>query len=238
MEYKSLKSSNITCIIPFYNEDAFNLFQTIKVVNQINTISEIIVIDDGSKSKETYTYLKISFHRKQNIRILRTEKNNGKSYAIKYGLSSAFNENILLFDADLKNVDKIEIENAIVNYRLWNLEMLILRRINSLPLVKLIRADTLLSGERLIKKNHLRKILNSEVKGYELEIATNQYFINNKLNTKCRWVKSSAVNNYKFRKRKIIKGLLKDANMYFRIIKCVGIRNCIKQMKSFCNQSV
>lgn len=238
MEYKSLKSNNITCIIPFYNEDGVNLYEIINIIKEIKSISEIIIIDDGSKTKETHAYLKTSYFSKENIRILRTEKNYGKSYAIKYGLSSAFYENILLFDADLKNVDKIEIENAIVNYRLWNLDMLILRRINSSALVKLIRADTLLSGERIIKKKHLKKILNSEVKGYELEIATNQYFIKNDLADKCRWVKSSAVNNYKYRKYKIANGIFKDVKMHFGIIKHVGVRNYIKQIKYFCKQSV
>jgi hypothetical protein len=116
------------------------------------------------------------------------------------------------------------------------LELLILRRINSSRLVKLIRADTILSGERIIKRKHLINVLQSGVKGYELEVGTNQYFINNDLQEKCLWSKSSALNNYKHKKQNFFKGILKDSRMYFNLIKYIGIGNFKRQISGFCKK--
>jgi hypothetical protein len=237
MGYYSIKD-NVTCIIPFYNEDKLNLRKTIRLVSGIKQIENIILVDDGSKSKETFDFLKNTFSAKKNIKILRLAKNHGKSFAIKFGLSVSFSDNIILLDADLINLDRYEISSALNKFKLFDLDMLILSRVNSLPLVKLIRANTLLSGERIIKKNHLKKILNSDVEGYQLETATNQYFINNNLQNTCYWSPSSAVNNYKFRKINFFKGIFKDFKMYVNLISYIGLGNCIKQFSSFCKENV
>ncbi len=78
----------------------------------------------------------------------------------------------------------------------------------------------------------------SGVDGYELEVATNQYFIDNKLQHKCFWSPSSALNNYKFRKLKFLKGILKDLKMYCNLIKYIGIRNYFNQVFNFCKINV
>ena len=114
--------------------------------------------------------------------------------------------------------------------------MVILRRVNSLPLLKLIRADTLLSGERIIKKEHLRKVLKSSVDGYQLEVAINQYFLKNNSQYKCFWSASSAVNDYKHKKNKFLKGIAKDLLMYWGLIRYVGFRNFANQIFRFCKQ--
>lgn len=235
MSYFSIKDS-VTCIIPFYNEDANNLLETIEIVLKVKEIKNIILVDDGSKTRETFDFIEDAFWLNENIKMMRLSKNYGKSFAVKYGLSVAFSDNVILLDADLKNIDKKEISNAISKFKNYNLEMLILRRVNSSSLLKLIRADTLLSGERIIKKKHLRKILSLEVNDYQLEVATNQYFIKNNLEHKCRWSSSSAVNNYKFHKMNFFKGILKDLKMHLNLVKYIGIRNSIRQILEFCTQ--
>jgi len=238
MEYCSIKDNVVTCIIPFYNEDKNNLLKTIKLVSNISEIKNVIVIDDGSNSRETFDFVKNKFSSNKNVKVVRLSKNYGKSFAVKYALSLAFSDNIILLDADLKNIEKRQISNAILKFNLFDLDMLILRRVNSLPLVKLIRADTLLSGERIIKKEHLKKVLKTDVEGYQLEVAINQYFINNNLQEGCFWTSSSAVNNYKFNKLSFVKGFFKEVKMYFDIIRYVGIRNFITQIFEFCKKEL
>jgi hypothetical protein len=116
--------------------------------------------------------------------------------------------------------------------------MVVLRRIKISFLPKIIRADTLLSGERILRKTDLINIIQSGVKGYELEVATNQYFIENNLEKKCFWSPSSAVNNYKYKKFKFFKGIFKDLKMYINIIKYVGFRNYVNQVLRFCKKNV
>ena len=230
--------NNLTCIIPFYNEDVDNLQKIIRILSCMNQINNIVVIDDGSDSAETYNFLKNNFSYNPNIKIARLARNYGKSFAIKFGLSFCFNQNVLLLDADLKNLDIREIYNAIMSFRLLELDMVVLRNVNSSPLIKLIRADTLLSGQRIIKKTHLSKILKSGIEGYELELSTNQYFIDNNLWHKCKWSPSSALNNYKYRKHGFFKGIFKDLKMYYEIINYVGFGNFRRQILGFCKQKV
>ena len=237
MEYQSLKS-NVTCIIPFYNEDLKNIKNAIKTARIISQVNNVIVVDDGSDSRENYEFLHENFASKPDVKIVRLAKNYGKSFAVKFGLSLSFNENILLLDADLKNVRVREISNAITKFKLFDLDMVILRRVNSLPLLRLIRADTLLSGERIIKKEHLRKVLKANVDGYQIEVAINEYFLKNNSQYKCFWSASSAVNNYKHRKNKFLKGIAKDCTMYLGLIRYVGFGNFVKQILHFCKQEV
>jgi glycosyltransferase involved in cell wall biosynthesis len=233
-----IDSNKATCVIPFYNENTRTIVDIIITLLNVEEIDKIVIVDDGSVSKKTFNFLKNKCSENKNIKVLRLAKNYGKSFAVRFGLTFTTNENIFLLDADLKNLDKEEISESINKFVLLDLEMLILRRVNSLPLVKLIRADTLLSGERIIKKSHLKKILISGVDGYELEVATNQYFIDNKLEHKCFWSPSSAVNNYKFRKLKFLKGIFKDFKMYLNLIRYIGIRNYFNQVFNFCKINV
>lgn len=233
-----LHNDNVTCIIPFYNEEKYDLLGTIKLVSTIRDIKNVIVIDDGSKSRETFDFIKNKFSSNKNVKVVRLSKNYGKSFAVKYALSFAFSDNIILLDADLKNLEKREISNAIIKFNLFDLDMLILKRLNCLPLVKLMRVDTLLSGQRIIRKEHLKKIFKNEVNGYELEIAINQYFINNNLEEGCFWTSISALNNYKFKKLNFFIGIFKDVKMYLNIIKYVGVRNFITQIFEFCRKEL
>jgi hypothetical protein len=229
-----LKKDNITCIIPFYNEDEWTLRIILYSLLGIPEITQIIVIDDGSESKKVYNSVVRSFTHRYPVKVIRLESNLGKSSAVSYGLHKAFNENILLFDADLENIYKSEFLNAISKYKKEDLDMLILKRKKSLLLVKLFRLNTLLSGERIIKKRHLCKILSKNVKGYELEVAINQYFIDKNLEDKCSWSPSSVENNYKFKKINFFKGIAKDIKMYSNLIRYVGFKNFRNQVFNFC----
>ena len=203
---------------------------------KLKKVQDIILVDDGSKSKKTFNTINDTLSFKYPIQVFRLEENFGKSFAIFHGLQRTSNQDILLIDADLKYLDKRQISQAIKKFNSLELELLILRRINSSRLVKFIRADTILSGERIIKKKHLINVLQSGVKGYELEVGTNQYFINNDLQEKCLWSKSSALNNYKYKKQNFFKGILKDVKMYFNLIKYIGIGNFKTQISGFCKQ--
>jgi hypothetical protein len=76
------------------------------------------------------------------------------------------------------------------------------------------------------------------VKGYELEVTINQYMTIKGFDKNCFWTPSSAVNNYKYKKFKFIKGIVKDLKMYYGIIKHIGLGNFIKQISNFCKKNV
>lgn len=229
-----LRKENVTCIIPFYNEDEWTLRIILYSLLRIPEITQIILVDDGSESKKVYNSMVRTFTRLYPVKAIRLNSNVGKSTAVSYGLNKAFNENILLVDADLENIYGKEFVNAISKYKKEDLDMLILKRTKSLLLVKLFRLNTLLSGERIIKKRHLSKILSKNVKGYELEVAINQYFIDKNLEDKCNWSPSSVENNYKFKKNNFFKGIAKDIRMYRNLIRYVGFKKFRNQVFTFC----
>jgi glycosyltransferase involved in cell wall biosynthesis len=226
-----------TCIIPFYNEDFDNVVKTVREVNKVKEIDLIIVIDDGSSSIGCCEILRTIFINRPKILIKRLNTNFGKTFAIYHALNFVKDGNVLLCDSDLKGLDSEEIGNAIVRYDMLRLDMLILRRLNIGFFPKLIRADTLLSGERILRKTDLANIISYGVKGYELEVAINQFFLSKK-STKCYWSPSSAVNNYKYKKFKFLKGIAKDLKMYYGLVKYIGFSNFIKQIRTFCKEDV
>ena len=230
--------SKITCVIPFYNESITNVLSNIREVLKVKEIDYIVVIDDGSKNIGNYEILKTVFFNRPNILIKRLETNFGKTFAIYHALNYVPDGNVFLCDSDLKFLDNEEISKAILKYYLLGLNMIILRRLKVGFLPKIIRADTLLSGERILSKTDLIKIIQSGVKGYQLEVAINQYFLKNNLEKKCFWSPSSAVNNYKYKKFKFFKGIFKDLKMYFSIVKYIGFDNYINQVLSFCKHNV
>lgn len=229
-----LNQNNVSCIIPFYNEEEWTLRIIVFSVLAVPEITQVILIDDGSKSKKVFNAMVRTFKNRYPVKILRIKSNLGKSSAVSYALNKSQNKNILLIDADLENLKISEIKKAIKKFQEDSLDMVILKRTISLPLVKLFRFNTLFSGERIIKKSHLTKILSTGLKGFQLEIGINQYFIEKKLQNKCGWSPSSAVNNYKFKKIGFLKGLYKDYKMHKDLIKYIGLRNYINQVFNFC----
>lgn len=230
--------SKFTCVIPFYNESILSVIRNIREVLKVAEIDHIVIIDDGSDSAINYQRLKWLYSFRKNVKIKRLKVNAGKTSAIYHALKYVPYGDVFLCDSDLKNLDSEEISDAIQKYHLLNLRMLVLRRVNIGFFPKLIRADTLLSGERILSKSDLTNIIMSGVKGYQLEVATNEYFLKHNLQEKCFWSKSSAINNYKYIKLKFLKGIFKDIKMYINIIKFVGVRNYIKQVSTFCKENV
>jgi glycosyltransferase involved in cell wall biosynthesis len=181
--------------------------------------------------------LRNGFKNTPKVWVYRCEKNKGKGRAVSYGLKFIADEHVMLCDSDLKKLASEEISEALTKYELLKLDLLILRRMNIGFFPKIIRADTLLSGERILKKSDLEKVLEADVRGYELEVAINQYFIDDS-SERCAWSKSSAVNNYKYKKFKFLKGIYKDLKMYFAITKYIGFKNYLNQIKTFCRKEV
>ena len=224
-------TAQTTCIIPFYNEED-RVLQVLEVVTQIKGITQIICIDDGS-TDDTSEHILAQWPQ---VLLVRLPYNQGKAAAVRQGVNLATNETILLMDADLQSIDKAEVEKAIQAIGRHNLDMLILRRINAPWFVKFDRGDTLLSGERIVKRKDLIHILNQEVSHYQVELAINLYM--QKHNRNVRWMPWSATNTYKAKKIGLVKGYKKEFKMFTDIVMYAGLKNIIKQITLFATKEV
>jgi len=217
-----------TCIIPIYNEDE-RILKVLDEILNIKSINEIICINDGS----TDNTLELIKNYYPTIKLVSYSKNLGKTGAVRKGIQVSTGNFILLLDGDLQNFNYQEIENGIINiYKNTLTDMIIFRRFNASWNIKLLRGDILVSGERILRKKDLKKIINiQKPEGYQLEFAINKYMMVN--NKSVYWMPSSALNTWPTTKFGFIKGMLKIIKMNMNILIYLGFANYIKQLLFF-----
>lgn len=216
-----------SCIIPVHNEEKTGM-HPLEEVSKIKDMDKIVCVDDGS-TDDSAKIIKDSF---PGFELIRLKENKGKAEAIRQGLKKVDTEYVLLIDADLKNLNREEIIQSIQKTKKHNPDMIILKRINAPPRLKLFRLNILLSGERIIKTDELRKILEQGCQGYEIEVATNEYMMNN--NKKVFWFPHSGRNVIRKKKREIHKNSY--LKMYMRNLKYLGPVSAVKQITTFCKE--
>jgi len=218
---------NTTCLIPCYNERK-RIGGVLKVATQIRHITQIVCVDDGS-SDGTVAYLKQHWPQ---VEVVVLPQNQGKARAIKEGLKAVQNELVLLMDADLQELRREEIIDAVEAFAAHDqIDMIILRRMNSPWFVKFYRSDVLLSGERLLRKRDLEQVLAQRVQRYQLEVAINRYMLRGK--KVVRWMPCSALNTYKLEKWGMADGARRELQMYLEIVYFVGFVHMVQQLTSF-----
>jgi len=89
----------LSVIIPVYNE-VESIETILKRVQDTGLVSEILVVDDGSKDG-TRDVLKM-LDGKNNVRVILHEQNQGKGAAVRTGMNAAIGEILLIQDADLE----------------------------------------------------------------------------------------------------------------------------------------
>lgn len=220
-----------TCIIPFFNERK-RIARVLGQLVKIKAIDEIIAIDDGSTDGSSEVVTKQFPH----IKIIRNAKNFGKTEAIRTGVKKAKGEYIILVDADLRDLNYREVERAVNKMFREKVDMIILRHIHALKTMKFVRGDILISGERILSKKDLQKVLQRKVTRFQLEAAINKYMFDNKKSV--YWVPSSARNTYKFTKIGIVKGWYEMIMVAVDIILYLGLKDYLRQLVFFCRKEL
>ena len=90
----------VTVIVPAFNEgkNIKRVLTTLKEAQAIGVVSEIIVVDDGSKDNTTQEAINCD------VKVLKLTENKGKARAMAEGLKAASSEFCLFIDADLTNL--------------------------------------------------------------------------------------------------------------------------------------
>jgi len=88
----------LSVVVPAYNEEA-TITQILKRLHCLSCLKEVIVVDDGSTDA---TCQKVQALRLPKVRLLRHERNAGKTAAVRRGLQEVTGEITIIQDADLE----------------------------------------------------------------------------------------------------------------------------------------
>lgn len=189
LKYAVKTEVKISCVIPCWNEEE-RLYNVLNEIVKVKNLVEVVCVDDASDSNNFNEIKKLY----PKIKFVRLNKNVGKSAAIFHGLKHVTGQYVLLLDADLRNLNHYELEQAVeIIQNNPDIDMLILKRIKAPLWVKLTRGDILTTGERIIRKNLLLTVLNY-TKGWELESKVNLFMFKN--NKNIVWFPHSGINTH------------------------------------------
>ena len=220
----------VSCIIPFYNE-SLNPPYVIESVRKLRPRPEIIAVDDGSDDNSAFMALKQKY---KDIVLLKLSKNKGKAGAIKSALAHVTSNYVLLIDGDLSSIKEYGITKAVDRIiKNPEIDMIILRRTNDKTAAYLpfLRDDIILSGQRILKTEDLRKVFAKTINGYKLESEINSFMM--KRNKKVFWMPLSIKNRHKQHKWGYWEGIKIGLPGFFRYMFSPEM---VRQILFFCKE--
>lgn len=162
----------ISCIICAYNE-AGRIERVLDAVQNHPRVAEVIVVDDGS-SDQTASIVA----RYPSVRLIRHDKNQGKSRALVTGIRAAAHDTLLFLDADLIGLSANDITALVEPVVSGTADVSMSIRKNSLMVYRLIGLD-FVSGERVLHKSLVSNYLDEIAKlpGFGVEVFMNRILI-------------------------------------------------------------
>ena len=139
---------NLSCIIPAYNEAA-RVAAVVRVAAAHPLIDEVVVVDDGSVDGTAAAAAAIP-----GVRVLRLERNGGKTNALATGIEAARGHWLVLLDADLTGLTAAALTRLVRPVLTGRAEVTISLRGNAPLLWRMIGIDYL-SGERVVARDFL-----------------------------------------------------------------------------------
>ena len=103
-----MKKLEITSITPVHNEKE-NISEVLNILESLEEIKQIICIDDGS----TDGTAELIQENHPNVKLLKHQHNIGKSEAILTSIPHIKNDWVLMFDGDLSEINKEDIQIGI-----------------------------------------------------------------------------------------------------------------------------
>ena len=202
---------SFTCIIPFLNEKE-RIGNVLDQIVQVKNLTQIICVDSASADGGA-DFVEKNYPQ---IKLVRMPKTLGKVEAVMKGLKITQGEYVLLFDADLINVNHNEIDYVLDKViKKPEVDMVIFNRKTPRLITKLNRFDLIYSGERVLRKKDLFDVFKTKPTKFQLEIAINKYMIDRQKNV--FYFSSSNVNFPKASKLGKFSGLIEDLKMFKQV---------------------
>lgn len=218
----------VSVIIPAYNEEP-RIGAVLSAVSSSDLVDEIIVVDD---STDKTSQVARSFSK---VKVIRNQRNLGKTQAVLKGAKAAQREIILLLDADIANLKTEGVEAMIVPVLEDRADMTISYRMGQPFFNKyIIWAQPFVSGERCLHKGDFLKIEGlNRAEGFELEVLCNHDYLKKKRRIVIVTLED-VCDPFKYQKYSFVQGWTRDLTMCFNLVTRFGLMEIFKQMFLIC----
>lgn len=162
------EQKRVAAVIAEYNEND-RIANVLRALSESDMLSEIIVVDDGSK----FPLLETMKNEFPNIKFIRYEKNRGKAHAMSVGVEAATSEYIFFCDADLEELRPEHIRALIMPVTVGGYAMSIGIRDNRSQKAFLLFA--LNSGERCLSREDWMTLPSFYKQGFRIETGLNAH---------------------------------------------------------------
>ena len=210
--------SKISCIIAAHNEEP-RIGNVLKAISGHHLVSEIIVVDDGSRDGTVDVVKKFS-----GVRLIALEKNRGKSNAVAEGLKEAKGKFIFTLDADLEGLTPKNIADLLEPVATGQADVSISLRGNSPWIDRVIGLDYI-SGERVFPRSYVSDRIEDikKLPRFGLEVFFNRIIINKEARIKIvYWEKVRSPMKFEKDKRGKLSGVWGDVKMIGNIMQVIS----------------
>lgn len=167
-----MRNPTVSILITSFNEGE-RLLATVHFFTTHFPDYPLLIVDDASTDDSAT----LVAHTVPHIKIIRHQHNKGKTAAIITGIKHVATEYVCLFDADLSNLDALEISQGFKVIFQEKPAMLVFAQQNDQPIWKLLNLHVYVSGERIIRTQLLRTFFQAHMPhNYEVEIALHLWF--------------------------------------------------------------
>jgi glycosyltransferase involved in cell wall biosynthesis len=165
-----ISSTAVAAIVPAFNE-AGGIGNVLSVLSQVEQLSEILVVDDGSTDR-TVEQARCQADADRRIRILRHPVNQGKGQAIFTAWRATRAPVLLTLDADLINLTPEQVRELILPVVERRADMTLGLFCHSRwPTVASHRLTPWLTGQRCFRADLLKRVSDKAAAGYGVETA-------------------------------------------------------------------
>jgi len=159
----------VSAVIPAYNEEA-TIGNVIGILNNIPTISEVIVVSDGSTDNTP------AIAKNMRAKVIEYSENRGKGAAIKAAIEVCEGDVILFLDADLIGLKEEHVYKLLMPVIYDKADMTVGVFTNGRFSTNFShKVSPKLSGQRAVKKFVLDTMKDADLAGYGIEVLLNNH---------------------------------------------------------------
>lgn len=199
---------HVSCIIPYYNEQA-RIGRIVKAVVASEWVKEVILVNDGSDD------LGYIGPKHPKIIHLKHKVNKGKSDAMKTGFFAAKEKYVMFLDADLNGLTTNNVDQLILPVLKGNFDVSISKR-------EYFSFFDVFTGDRVMNRNDWTVFFqNVEATNNGTEIRMNRFTLLAQMRF-CRVNWSGVTQTYKAEKIGYFQGMIKDFSYVYRWMNELG----------------